>query len=267
MCELFALSATAPVDVKLSFAELASHGGLTGIHRDGWGVAFREGRDVRLIREASAAAFSPWARCLQDHPVQSDTVISHIRHATRGAIELANTQPFVRELAGRVHVFAHNGYLDYIASSDKTNRQRFQPIGGTDSEAAFCLLLERLAANAGASEGPDRNFAVFAAFAREMRDHGPANIIYASDGHLLVYADRRTQRPGVIEPPGLWILNRQCSANGESMFNGAGISVAGTALNVVLIASVPLTSEPWQPLERSTAIEVRNGRVVTQLLV
>ena len=264
MCELFALSASAPVEIKLSLAELARHGGQTGIHSDGWGVAFLEGRDVRLIREPTAAAFSPWVQCLQDHPVQSDTVIAHIRHATRGAIELANTQPFVRELGGRVHIFAHNGYLDDAVLSNKVSRQRFQPIGNTDSEAAFCLLLERVAANSGASERPDRNFAIFAAFAREMRDHGPANIIYASDGHLLVYADRRTQRPGVIEPPGLWMLQRQCSANAESTFAGAGVSVAGTAVSVVLIASVPLTSEPWQPLERGTAIEVRNGHVVTQ---
>ena len=74
MCELFALSASAPVEIKLSPAELARHGGQTGIHADGWGVAFLEGRDVRLIREPSAAAFSPWVQCLQDHPIQSNTV-------------------------------------------------------------------------------------------------------------------------------------------------------------------------------------------------
>lgn len=267
MCELFALSASAPVEIKLSLAELARHGGQTGIHTDGWGVAFLEGRDVRLIREPSAAAFSPWVQCLQDHPIQSNTVIAHIRHATKGAVELANTQPFVRELGGCACVFAHNGFLDDAVLSSKDSRQRFQPIGSTDSEAAFCLLLERMAANAGAGEPPDRNFAIFAAFARELRDHGPANIIYALDGHLFIYADRRTQRPGVIEPPGLWILQRQCTPNTELMFAGAGVSVAGTALSIVLIASVPLTSKSWRPLERSTAIEVRNGSVIMQLSV
>jgi len=97
------------------------------------------------------------------------------------------------------------------------------------------------------------------------RDRGPANVIYAFDGHLFIYADRRTQRPGVIEPPGLWILQRRC--NTDSMFAGAGVSVGGTALSVVLIASVPLTSESWQPLERNTAVEVRNGSVITQFSV
>jgi glutamine amidotransferase len=107
-------------------------------------------------------------------------------------------------------------------------------------------------------------FAAFAAFSREMRDHGPANIIYASAGRLLVHADRRTQRPGVIEPPGLWLLQRQCRGQSQSMLAGAGVSVTGAALNVALLASVPLTGEAWKPLDRGTVIELRRGHVVGQ---
>jgi predicted glutamine amidotransferase len=264
MCELFALSASQPVDIKLSLAELARHGGETGIHGDGWGVAYLEGRDARLFREPSAAAFSPWVRCVQEHPLRSDTVIAHIRHATKGAITLANTQPFARELEGRIHVFAHNGDLGDMLSVDVAQVWRFQPIGETDSEVAFCLLLERIAANRELEEGEAANrvFKTFAHFASEMRDRGPANIIYASNGRLLVHADRRTQRPGVVEPPGLWMLQRQCRATSEPAFAGGGVSVTGAALNVVLIASVPLTSEPWRPLERGTVLDVQKGQRV-----
>ena len=269
MCELFALSATEPVDIKLSLGELARHGGETDIHADGWGVAFLEGRDVRLIREPLAAASSPWVRCLQDHAIQSDTVIAHVRHATRGAIALANTQPFVRELGGRMHVFAHNGHLGDAVLSKDVRRQRFQPVGETDSEAAFCLLMERLSTSIDpeTSDVSDHTLTTFATFAYEMRDHGPANIIYASDGRLLVHADRRTQRPGVIEPPGLWMLQRQCGPDFHSTFAGAGVTVEGRALAALLIASVPLTSELWQPLDRGTVLELRNGRIVTQRTV
>ena len=56
MCELFALSASSPVDVRLSLHELARHGGETGMHADGWGVAFLQDRDVAVFREPSAAA-------------------------------------------------------------------------------------------------------------------------------------------------------------------------------------------------------------------
>jgi glutamine amidotransferase len=261
MCELFALSASAPVDIKLSLGELARHGGETGIHAHGWGVAFLDGRDVRLVRDPSAAAFSPWVQCLQNHAIKSDTVLAHIRHATQGAVTLPNTQPFVRELWGRAHVFAHNGRLGEGVMLDGMRRLRFKPIGETDSEAAFCILMEWLTAG---DASADHLFATFAAFAREMRDHGPANIIYASDGRLLVHADRRTQRPGVIEPPGLWLLQRQCRAQSRSKFAGAGVSVAGTALQVALIASVPLTGEAWQPLDRGTVLELRAGRIVSR---
>jgi predicted glutamine amidotransferase len=47
-------------------------------------VAFLGGRDGRLFREPVAVAFSFWIACLWDHPIQSDTAVAHIRHATRG---------------------------------------------------------------------------------------------------------------------------------------------------------------------------------------
>jgi glutamine amidotransferase len=155
MCELFALSASAPVDTTLSLGELARHGGETGIHAHGWGVAFLDGSDVRLVRDPSAAAFSPWVQCLQAHPIRSDTVLAHIRHATQGPVTLSNTQPFVRELWGRAHVFAHNGHLGEGIVSENMNGHRFMPIGETDSEVAFCILMERLAAG---DASPDHLF-------------------------------------------------------------------------------------------------------------
>ena len=128
MCELFALSASVPVDIRLSLKELARHGGQTGVHADGWGVAFLDGRDAHVFREPEAAARSPWIACLQSHAVQSSTVLAHIRHATLGAISLANTQPFTRELWGQIHAFAHNGHLGNLVG-EKIQQARYQPIG------------------------------------------------------------------------------------------------------------------------------------------
>ena len=58
MCELLGMSAYHPASITLSLNEFARHGGETGPHVDGWGVAFYEGRDANLIRESSAAARS-----------------------------------------------------------------------------------------------------------------------------------------------------------------------------------------------------------------
>ncbi|MBP6012110.1 MAG: class II glutamine amidotransferase [Alphaproteobacteria bacterium] len=255
MCELFALSANATVDVKLSLGALARHGGGTGPHRDGWGVAFGDGKDFRLFKEAGPAWNSPLIECLAAHPVRSRTVLAHIRHATRGPVAAENTQPFVRELGGMLRVFAHNGNLGAADPADASRVPRFMPVGETDSEAAFCSLLNE----ATGEPAKPLPFELFARFAKRARDKGPANFIYAEPGRLLVHADRRTQASGAIEPPGLWMLGRSCMAEPPP---ASPVTVGATADTVVaLFASVPLTGEAWVPIERGTIIEAANGHV------
>jgi len=141
MCELFALSSRLPTTVDFSLEAFSRHGGLTGPHKDGWGIAYFDGLDVRLIRDTSAAADSGWVTFLGRQPLHSTTVISHIRRATMGETQLANTQPSVRELGGRMHVFAHNGHLEGIWDVPTLRPGFHRPIGSTDSEYAFCALL------------------------------------------------------------------------------------------------------------------------------
>jgi glutamine amidotransferase len=267
MCELFAMSASAPVDVKLSLSALARHGSANGPHTDGWGVAFLKDKDCMLFRGAEAAYASPWIACLATHPVESATVVAHIRHATQGRISLGNTQPFQRELWGRVHVFAHNGDIAPGDGAGPSVPERYYPIGETDSEAMFCRFLDRLAAHVDtASVSADRVIeAEFARHCRELRNRGPANIIYASGGRVLVHADRRKQASGQIEPPGIWFLERSCAIRMEAQAATSAVSISGSALKVTLVASVPLTDEPWQPLERGTILSLEDGRVAGRI--
>ena len=58
MCELFAMSTRYPSTVTLSLEEFSRHGGLTGPHKDGWGIAWTDERDVRLVKESNPAADS-----------------------------------------------------------------------------------------------------------------------------------------------------------------------------------------------------------------
>lgn len=142
MCELLGMSANVPTDIVFSFSGLMQRGGRTGPHRDGWGIAFYEGRGLRLFQDPQASADSEVAALVQRYPIKSHTVIGHIRQANVGQVCLANTHPFVRELWGRNWCFAHNGQL---AQVPKAAAQMFyRPVGDTDSEAAFCELLNRL---------------------------------------------------------------------------------------------------------------------------
>lgn len=144
MCELLGMECNVPTDIVFSFTALATRGGKTGPHADGFGLAFYEGRAARVFLDPDAAAQSPLAAFLRSHSIKTELAIAHIRRKTRGHVTLANTHPFMRELWGRAWVFAHNGTVRGIR---RRKLGRFAPMGDTDSEHAFCLLLEELRAS------------------------------------------------------------------------------------------------------------------------
>jgi glutamine amidotransferase len=111
-------------------------------HKDGFGIAFFEGAGVRLMVDAQSARDSPVAEMVRRFPIRSQNIVAHIRKATQGSVTLANTHPFVRELWGRYWVFAHNGDLKGFAPR---LHGAFRPVGETDSELAFCWLMQELA--------------------------------------------------------------------------------------------------------------------------
>ncbi|TWI53737.1 glutamine amidotransferase [Pseudomonas duriflava] len=140
MCELLGMSANVPTDITFSLTGLMQRGGRTGPHRDGWGVALYEGRGIHLFKDSMPGADSEVARMIQGYPLKSCIVIAHIRHANVGSVNLANTHPFIREMGGRYWCFAHNGQLKDFAPEPGL----FRPVGETDSEAAFCHLLNQV---------------------------------------------------------------------------------------------------------------------------
>ena len=80
-------------------------------HKDGWGIAWYDERDIRLIKEASPACRQRRVRFIQENPFAARFALSHVRKATQGAVALRNCQPFVREMGGAWHCLAHNGDL------------------------------------------------------------------------------------------------------------------------------------------------------------
>ncbi|HVJ90186.1 MAG TPA: class II glutamine amidotransferase, partial [Labilithrix sp.] len=142
MCELLGMECNVPTDIVFSFSGLALRGGARGPHADGWGLALYEGRSVRTFLEPAAAANSALAAYIRSNPIKTLLAIAHVRKRTRGPVNLANTHPFVRELWGRHFTFAHNGTVRGV--KQRFSPGPFTPIGTTDSEFAFCELLNRL---------------------------------------------------------------------------------------------------------------------------
>jgi predicted glutamine amidotransferase len=142
MCELLALNANTPTDMGFSFRGLSRRGGACGEHADGWGLASFTpgGRGLTLLREDAPAAFSALAEQLADRSAKALVSIAHIRKATRGVVALENCHPFSRSWHGQTWVFAHNGDL----GGEIPTGERYRPFGSTDSESAFCWILEQL---------------------------------------------------------------------------------------------------------------------------
>lgn len=267
MCELFAFSGEHPALLQYSLHEFAGHG--AGMRNaDGWGIAHYIDGDVRLLKEASAARDSACLNFIEAHPLRSDLVMSHIRHATQGRATVRNCQPFMRELGGVMHVFAHNGDLDRTGLGCLAPLEGNQPVGETDSELAFCVLLDRLrplwrgAAGLPALESRRR---VVATFAQELRALGPANFIYADGDALFAHGHKRIHQGIGIRPPGLHVLCRSCEAS-LSTIDAPGLHIAppqeqGAQL---LVASVPLTVDTtWRALGEGELIVARRGRVLS----
>ena len=217
---------------------------------------------ARGLREPKAAADSAWlTHVIDSGRPHSRIVIAHIRHATQGSIALANTQPFARELGGRVHVFDHNGMLADVEQAIGPSCRRYRPVGATDSEIAFCGLMERMAplweANA---PSPEARLETLGRYAEELRALGPANFLYSNGELLFAHGHRRTQEDGRIASPGLTVLTRESETERDAL-PSAGVILETDCgpQSMTMFASVPLTDEAWRPLRDGEILMVRNG--------
>ncbi|MDB5934489.1 MAG: class glutamine amidotransferase [Massilia sp.] len=189
MCQLLGMNCNVPTDIVFSFTGFAMRGGHTDTHHDGWGIAFFEGAGVRLFVDHQAAIASPVAELIKRYPIKSKNVIAHIRKATQGQVALENCHPFVRELWGRYWVFAHNGDLKEFAP---TLTGAFRPVGDTDSELAFCFLLQELRARFGdvaPALAPLR--AAIGELVQSVAAHGTFNMMLSDGSALFAHCSTR----------------------------------------------------------------------------
>jgi predicted glutamine amidotransferase len=189
MCQLLAMNCNVPTDIVFSFTGFALRGGRTDTHHDGWGIAFFEGAGVRHFVDHQAAVASPIAELIKRYPIKSKNVIAHIRKATQGKVALENCHPFVRELWGRYWVFAHNGDLKGF---NPVLDGAFRPVGDTDSELAFCFLLQQLRARFGDINPPLAQLrAALSELVSGIAAHGAFNLMLSDGSALFAHCSTR----------------------------------------------------------------------------
>ncbi|MCV6612824.1 MAG: class II glutamine amidotransferase [Amphritea sp.] len=252
MCELLGMSANVPTDICFSFTGLMQRGGETGPHKDGWGIAFYEGKGLQTFHDPAPSCESEIARLIKNHPIKSKTVISHIRQANVGEINLENTHPFTRELWGQYWTFAHNGQLDPKLFDLKLGE--YTPVGTTDSEFAFCWILGEIRNRF--PQRPD-DFAevieLIHCCADKLRELGVFNMLLTESEYLVAYCSTKLS----------WITRR--APFGRAQLTDAELTVdfcEETTPNdiVTVIATEPLTdNEHWRKLQTGEMIVFCEG--------
>ena len=179
------MNCNTPTDMTFSITGFAQRAGNTGDHCDGWGIAFLEDKGVRHFVDYQRAFYLSVVDFICRYPIQSCNVISHIRKATQGAVALQNCHPFVRELWGRYWVFAHNGDLKDFRPRLHGN---FKPVGATDSEHAFCWIMQELAKSHASVPSIGELTLTLRELAAQISPHGTFNFLLSNGQALWAHA-------------------------------------------------------------------------------
>lgn len=250
MCELLGMSANVPTDICFSFSGLMQRGGGTGPHRDGWGIAFYEGRGCRTFHDPSPSVDSEIARLVRNYPIKSHIVVSHIREGNIGEVCLQNTHPFQRELWGQVWTFAHNGQVERF---EDLRLSSYQPVGTTDSEHIFCWLLGEIRENFPGPPDQEILTDFIADRCRSVSERGVFNMLMSDSRTLYCYCATKL----------CWITRR--APFGVARLKDADITVDFVEVTtpddiVTVIATEPLTNnEAWTPVSPGRLIAFRDG--------
>ncbi|MFW5926759.1 MAG: class II glutamine amidotransferase, partial [Wenzhouxiangella sp.] len=177
------------------------------------------------------------------YDLRSWMVIAHIRKANPPVVgrSYANTHPFEREAGGRAWVFAHNGMLPGI---ERFRIGRYTPMGDSDSEHAFCVLMEVIhncIDQAGRLVDIDQSLNCLEPAISEINPLDEFNFLLGNGESLFVHAHSE-----------LHLLKRNCIVDGCDQ-------------QVILIATKPLSEEPWQCLVPNTLLVLEQGEIIREL--
>lgn len=262
MCQLLGMNTNVPTDIRFSFAGFRQRGGQTDHHKDGFGIVFFEKSQsgatagLRQFHDDKPSYCSPVADLINAYPIKAMNVICHIRKATQGVTCLANTHPFVREVWGEEWAFAHNGQLHHGFIMQLPNAPVcYQPVGTTDSELAFCYLLNRLKAEFNKPPTDSELFNFLTKLCRELSNLGLFNCLISNGDWQLAYA-------GSL----LFYITRKAPF-GEARLADSDLSVDFSEVTcetdkATLITTIPLTcNENWQQLYVDECIIFRDGDI------
>jgi len=231
-------------------------------HSLGWGFGWYPGsqQSAMVVKDPAArevkivtSAIADWSN------FRSNLFFCKVRGADDGYTQ-AETQPFSRSFAGRDWLFMHNGDVDKVALEHLHGRQTrlLEPLGGTDSELAFCNLLS-LMQEEGARQIADINPLTLHEWFKRFDHLGSADM-FLSDGQSLVCFQ------GSLSPKRL-SFSRHMPPNRP---DALACDVASIALNdprdsyrtSLIVSSSPFPGDGWNPMQPGQMIIANHGAIV-----
>ncbi|MFV8173607.1 class II glutamine amidotransferase [Mycolicibacterium peregrinum] len=249
MCRLFGLHAGRRLvpatfwllDAPDNLAEQSRH------NPDGTGLGVFGADGVAVLHKEPVAAWQDSEFATEAHDVTATTFIAHVRYASTGALDVANTHPFLQD--GRI--FAHNGVVEGLPALD----ERLKELGAadlvkgqTDSERVFALITAAVRANGG-----DVGAGVAEAIGW-LADNVP---IYAVNLLLSTATDMWALRYPDIHD--LYVLDRRNPAQRRLRLRSARIRAESehlTSQPSVVFASEPMDGEDWQLIAPGELVHV-----------
>ncbi|WP_249961957.1 class II glutamine amidotransferase [Histophilus somni] len=257
MCQLLGMNCNTPTDIVFSFEGFRRRAGLTNCHSDGFGIAFFEGKGIRVFRDNRPGHSSPIADCIKQYNIKSLNVVAHIRKATQGEVNIENTHPFIRELWGENWVFAHNGNLNSLPDMTES---LFQPIGSTDSETAFCYMLSQLKKRFPKKPNEQDMFSAIQKLTQELTQRGTFNFILSNGEWMMAHCSTN-----------LHYLTRKAPFGKAQRIDDDNIidfrDYAKETDKVTIITTFPLTKdEHWNKMESGGFVMFKEGDKVAEIL-
>ena len=228
MCEIFAVSSEKEIQLNALLSEFFSHGSK---HPNGWGLAVFYGNAVSLEKEPVESNKSSYLKDRLSHQIFACNALAHIRQATVGKMEYANSHPFIlRDSLNRAWTLAHNGT---IFDGAKTDAYSSAQEGSTDSERVLYYLVDQVnqrQTSLGREMTAEERFALIDELIGGLAPNNKLNLTLY-DGELL------------------YVHTNYANSLFMKETNGAAV-----------FATVPLDNGDWQPLPFMTPLAYHYGK-------
>lgn len=248
-----------------SAPEICLHGRppVDGIEATGWGLGWYSpsGASAVVVKDPIAnGSDTVLNRVLRDwERLRSSVFLCHIRVAPAG-VEQEDTHPFLRSYGGRDWLFAHSGRLDLrqLLEFPLGDPPQFEPVGRTDSEYAFCWLLEQFKER-GARYLAEVTYPGLHGLLTELNNLGVANFLLSDGQDLIAYRDARASRE-------LYVV-RRTPPHDQTHLASAYVDIdlhdpIDANRTNVLVTTSPFDGQACRLLEPGEMIAVRQGAVV-----